>query len=81
MKKYTYYIEEVQKTYSFNVTELFKTQDLSIAEEAARIFYFIKQGWEQAWPLTFHLYDEKKLIGKYHIFILSSLPKFDVIPV
>jgi hypothetical protein len=81
MKTYTYYIEEVHQTFLFTVPGLFKTVDIGIVEEAARIYYFAKQGWEQAWPLTFHLFDEKQLMGKYHVFILASTPLFDVIQI
>jgi hypothetical protein len=51
-----------------------------IVEEAAKLFYYGKCGWEEAWPLTFviHTLDDNFLV-KASVFILYDTPTFDVI--
>ena len=58
-----------------------KQQDYeTIIMEAVRIFYYAKQGFEEAWPLTFILHDENEMfLSRAHVFIMSGLPDFEVI--
>jgi hypothetical protein len=52
----------------------------TIIAEAVRIFYYAKQGFEEAWPLTFILNDENdSFVAHAHVFIMSGIPDFEVI--
>jgi hypothetical protein len=67
---------------SFQVMHHLEKDHFDLIEEAARLFYFGKSGWLEAWPLTFSVYTSSGLhIKSANVFILSGTPSFDVIPV
>jgi hypothetical protein len=80
------------KTFKFSIEEVcygpeeflvpFEYQEYyCVMEEAAKIFYYARQGFEESWPLTFVIYSEEDVrLGRSYIFLLSALPHFDVIP-
>jgi hypothetical protein len=79
------------KTYKFSIIENKRepeafqvpTDDYYyVMEEAAKLYYYARQGFEEIWPLTFIIHSETdEELGKAIIFLLSALPHFDVIPV
>lgn len=81
MKQYLFYIEELcTEREKFGVLHPWDKDPEDIVEEAARLFYYGKAGWKEAWPLTFVIESLKGLrIAKAHVFILSSQPKFEAI--
>lgn len=81
------------KTYKFSIIEngrepegfevpLGNHQDYYyVFQEAAKIYYYARQGFEEIWPLTFILHSENnEELGRGIIFLMSSIPHFDVIP-
>ena len=79
MKHFKFSIEELD-----DVSESFsldKDNLIEVFEEAAKLFFYTKEGFREAWPLTFFLYnDTHELISSAKIFVLAALPRFDVIP-
>jgi hypothetical protein len=68
------------KNESFAVP-LEKNNLINIFEEAAKLYFYTKSGFKEAWPLTFTIYTKDlELLAAANIFVLSSLPNFDVIP-
>jgi hypothetical protein len=69
-------LEGVSESFSLDKDNL-----IEVFEEAAKLFFYTKEGFRVAWPLTFFLYtDTQELISSAKIFVLASLPRFDVIP-
>ena len=81
MKQYIFTIKERPDIKErFLIPDAKQMDHESIIEEAAKIFYYAKQGFEEAWPLTFLLQDENDAyVSRAHVFILSGLPHFEVI--
>jgi hypothetical protein len=80
--QYRFYIEEVQSDKeTFTIIHPHSKTVYDIVEEAARLYYYGMRGWEEAWPLTFVIESMKGvLIVKAHVYIVSGVPDFEVIP-
>jgi hypothetical protein len=78
--KYKFSVEELRSDFeSFMVLKNIKDVH-EIIEEAVKLVYYYKSGWDMIWPLTFILHDENdKFIARASVFILSNIPTFDVI--
>ena len=79
--KYKFSVAELQtEPESFSVLHHTEKDVYEIIEEAVKLFYYGKSGWMEAWPLTFVIYNSKdKIIARACVYILSSIPTFDVI--
>ena len=80
-KKFNFVVDELKtKPEAFTVLQHTEKDVYQIIEEAAKLFYFGRAGFQEGWPLTFTLLNSNGLfIAKAHVFILSALPTFDVI--
>lgn len=78
-----FYIPEFStELMEFNIPKHLQYDVYDTFEEAAKIFYWGKGGWNYAWPLYFELYgDNQNFISKADIYILSNDKKliFDII--
>ena len=79
--KYKFSVIELQtEPESFSVLHYTEKDVYEIVEEAVKLFYYGKSGWTECWPLTFVIYNSKdKVIARACVYILSSIPTFDVI--
>jgi hypothetical protein len=79
--QYKYKVEEVDGDWeSFTVLYPKRKDVYEIAEEAARLFYYGRSGWMQAWPLTLLIRSAKDaFVAKAFVFVCSSTPEFDVV--
>lgn len=74
-------IELDLKLQSFSLEQDSPANIIEVIGEAAKLFFYAKEGYKEAWPLTFFLYDENcELISKANVFVLAALPRFDIIP-
>jgi hypothetical protein len=78
---YKFSVEELETdTESFAILHPYKKDVYDIVEEAARLFYYGKSGWTHSWPLTFVIHtNNNTYVTRASVFILSSIPSFDVI--
>ncbi len=79
---FTFGIDELQlPPERFRVLHPRTCDQISLVAEAARLFYFGRGGWQEAWPLTFTIKTESgAVVIRAHVYILSSQPHFDVVP-
>jgi hypothetical protein len=80
----TYFTFEVEETTSpperFRILRPYEVESIDLVNEAARLFYFGKKGWEEPWPLTFTIRTVTgTVVIRAHVFILSAQPHFDII--
>jgi hypothetical protein len=80
--KFYFSVEEVQgERETFTISHPHGKTVYDLAAEAARLFYYGRSGWREAWPLTFVIESmEGVLIVRAHVYIISSVPDFEVIP-
>jgi len=79
--QYKYRVEEIRSDWEVFTVLYPKTKNIyDIAEEAARLYYYGRSGWEEAWPLTFVIRTSGDVfVAKAFVFVCSSAPDFDVV--
>jgi hypothetical protein len=80
-KRFQYKILETESDWdTFTILRPEVNDIYDIIQEAARLYYFGRAGWMEAWPLTFLVRSESGLhLAKAFVFVLSPTPNFDVI--
>lgn len=79
--KFRYKVLETNSEWdTFTVLQQESKDVYDVVNEAARLYYFGRAGWMEAWPLTFVVESESgAYVAKAFVFILSAKPDFDVI--
>lgn len=79
--QFRFSIEELHnEKESFTIAHPYDKTAYDIVEEAARLFYYGKSGWEEGWPLTFVIETMSGVVvARAHVFIGSALPHFEVV--
>ena len=80
-KKFQYRVLETDSDWdTFTILQPEVNDIYDIIQEAARLYYFGRAGWMEAWPLTFLVQSESGLnLAEALVFVLSTTPDFDVI--
>lgn len=80
-KKFQYKVLETETDWdTFTILQPEMKDIYDIIQEAARLYYFGRAGWMEAWPLTFSVRCESGLhLAEAFVFVLSATPDFDVI--